>query len=176
MGAILHGGFHFTVGNLQPAATPAQLFAGNVDRGASGIFGRLGLTGCQAAPMEVAGKLVRQIGPADKVLVLGTGEFMHSPFVLGRALQVGGLDVVVQSTTRSPILDWGAVGHSLRFADNYGEGIPNFVYNVAPGQYDHVLICHETPVNAALGELANLLDARLFHFRSETHVEEYSVR
>jgi hypothetical protein len=53
--------------------------------------------------------------------------------------------------------------------------VANFLYNVTPGQYDHVYICHETPPNPALHRLANLVDGRLLHFLSETHIEEIPV-
>jgi hypothetical protein len=96
--------------------------------------------------------------------------------LLGLALEAGGVNVVVQSTTRSPILQWGAVSSILKFPDNYGEGVENFIYNVAPGQYDHVFICHETPPNAALQQLASAVQGRLFHFLSESHCEEIPVR
>ena len=33
----------------------------------------------------------------------------------------------------------------MTFQDNYEDGIPNFLYNVSPGQYQQVLIAHETP-------------------------------
>lgn len=101
---------------------------------------------------------------------------MHMAFLLGRGLQAHGVDVMVQSSTRSPILQWGAVSHTLCFPDNYGEGIANFLYNVSPGQYDHVFICHETPPNAALHQLAQAVGGRLFHFLSEHHIEEIFVR
>jgi hypothetical protein len=52
--------------------------------------------------------------------------------LLGAALERRGVDVVVQSTTRSPILVWGAVGHALDFPDNYGEGIANFCITSRP--------------------------------------------
>ena len=84
-------------------------------------------------------------------------------------------DVVVQSTTRSPVLVWGAVASALAFPDNYGEGVGNFLYNVMPRQYDHVLICHETAPNAALLHLARLLDARLLHFVNENYVSDIPV-
>ena len=122
----------------------------------------------------MAARLAAGIAPGARVLVLGTGEFMHPPTLLGAALERRGLDVVVQSTTRSPILTWGAVANALSFPDNYGEGVGNYMYNVAPGQYEHVLICDETAPNAALFALARQLDARLFHFITETHVEEVS--
>ena len=100
---------------------------------------------------------------------------MHMAFLLGRSLEARGVDVAIQSTTRSPILRWGAVNHVLNFPDNYGEGVENFVYNVAPGQYNHVFICHETPPNVALQQLAKAVKGRLFHFLSESHFEEIPV-
>ena len=54
-----------------------------------------------------------------------------------------GQAVWVQSTTRSPILTWGAVQHSLTLRTTTAKGA-NYLYNLAPGLYDEVLICHET--------------------------------
>jgi hypothetical protein len=176
IGSALNGEYAFTAGQAQPATGPAQLFDPHADRGASGNFGRLGLDRALTVPAALVNALAAQIQSGQKVLVLGTGEFMHAAFLLGRGLESCGVDVAVQSTTRSPILKWGAVSEVLSFPDNYGEGVANFVYNVAPGQYDHVLICHETPPNAALVQLATSLDARLFHFQSENKVEEISFR
>lgn len=176
MGALLSGEYRFTPGDYVAPATPAQRFDPDADRGASAAFGRLGLRAALRAPESLAARLAGEFASGAKVAVLGTGEFMHAAMLLGAALERRGVDVRVQSTTRSPILAWGAVGHALRFPDNYGEGIANFVYNIAPGQYDHVLVCHETAPNAALRELAALLDARLFHFLSEDDVEEVPVR
>jgi hypothetical protein len=79
-----------------------------------------------------------------KVLVLGTGEFMHQSFLLGKYLEENGIDVYVQSTTRSPIIKDGDIHSKLEFKDNYFENIDNFVYNVIDKNYDRVLICYET--------------------------------
>lgn len=176
IGAALSGEYTFTAGVLQQPAGAAQLFEAHADRGASAVFGRLGTDRFMAAPDVLAERLSAGIKSGQRTIVLGTGEFMHMAFLLGRALEERGVDVVVQSTTRSPILQWGAVGHALTFPDNYGEGVANFIYNVAPGQYDHVFICHETPPNAALFQLAAAVDGRLFHFLSESHIEEIPVR
>ena len=176
IGAALSGEYTFTAGQLQPSTGAAQLFEAHADRGASADFGRLGLDRSLAQPIALAERLRADISPDERVLVLGTGEFMHMAFLLGRALEDRGVNTLVQSTTRSPILQWGAVGHVLAFPDNYGEGVENFVYNVVPGQYDHVFICHETPPNAALYQLAAAVKGRLFHFLSETLSEEIPVR
>lgn len=175
MGALLSGEYRFTPGDYVAPSTPAQRFDPDADRGAGTCFGRLGLRSALPAPARLAQQLAQEFAPGAKVAVLGTGEFMHAATLLGGALERCGVDVRVQSTTRSPILSWGAVGHALRFPDNYGEGIDNFIYNIAAGQYDHVLVCHETAPNAALRQLARLLDARLFHFQSEAKLEEVPV-
>jgi hypothetical protein len=174
MSAILHGEYYFTAGELATEGAPAQRFDPDADLGASGAFGRYGLDRPLAAPEALAERLAAQFTPGQRVLVLGTGEFMHPSYLLGAALEARGLDVSVQSTTRSPILKWGAVEAALAFADNYGEGVTNFLYNVTPGQYDHVLICHETVAGQALHQLAEVFNARLFHFLTENHVEEVS--
>ena len=176
MGALLAGEYRFTPGDCPVDAAPAQRYDSQAERGASTAFGRLGLTRALRTPEALADRLAAAVAPPDKVLVLGTGEFMHASTLLGAALARRGIDVVVQSTTRSPILTWGAIGHALGFADNYGEGIPNFIYNVAPGQYQHVLVCHETPAGEALHACARALNARLFHYHTEDDVEEVPVR
>jgi len=174
MGALLNGEFHFTAGELATEGAPAQRFDPDADRGASGAFGRFGLDHALPVPQALADSLAAAVKPGEKVLVLGTGEFMHASYLLGAALEARGCDVAVQSTTRSPILKWGAVSAALAFQDNYGEGVTNFLYNVSPGQYQHVFICHETVPGPALYQLAEVFNARLFHFLTETHVEEVS--
>ncbi len=174
MAAPLCGEFQFIPGELATEGAPAQRFDPDADLGASDQFGRFGLDGPLTAPAGLVNALAGSIKPGERVLVLGTGEFMHPSYLLGAALEAHGVDVAVQSTTRSPILKWGAVSSALAFQDNYGEGVTNFLYNVSPGQYDHVFICHETAPNPALHQLAEVFQARLFHFITETHVEEVS--
>lgn len=84
-------------------------------------------------------------GAAGRVLILGTGEFQYLPYRLAREVQAAqpALSVRNSATTRSPVLVWGAVGQRLEFSDNYGDDMPNYLYNVAPGEYDHVYIGHE---------------------------------
>lgn len=175
VGNSLSGEYQFTAGELQAESAPAQVFEAHVDRGASFMFGRAGVGRALALPADLARSLVDSIHIGERTLILGTGEFMHMAFLLGLELEKHGVDVVVQSTTRSPILLWGAVKHALAFSDNYGEGVANFVYNVEPDKYKHIFICHETPPNPALYHLANLLGGRLLHFLSEDKVEEVSI-
>ena len=173
LGALVSGEYRFVPGASVATPLPAQLFDAQADRGASTAFGRLGMNRPLAAAH--ADRFADGFAPGARVLVLGTGEFMHAPALLAASLEQRGVDVVVQSTTRSPVLVWGAVTSALAFPDNYGEGVGNFLYNVTPGQYDHVLICHETAPNDALRHLARLLDGRLLHFVNDTHVSEIPV-
>jgi hypothetical protein len=174
MAAPLSAEYQFVPGEVPTEGPPAQRYDATADRGASGAFGRFGVERAMSVPASLVARLGAQIKPGERVLVLGTGEFMHASYMLGAGLEELGLDVVVQSTTRSPILKWGAVSAALAFPDNYGEGVTNFLYNVTPGMYEHVFICHETPPNAALRGLAEVFHARLLHFITETHIEEVS--
>lgn len=161
MAALIEGQYEFTPNPIEVSAPAAQAAPCPQSSGARAEFGRLGTQRALPPPHSLALQLSADLEPDAKILVLGTGEFMHWPFLLGQCLEDLGHAVWVQSTTRSPILTWGAVQHSNAFRDNYGEGVPNYVYNLAPGLYDQVLICHETPENDALRELADLLGARL---------------
>lgn len=106
-------------------------------------WGRLGM----AAP---AGDLGRAIHaqPGEKILVLGSSEFVWEPFLLAERLAAQGAEVKYSSTTRSPIATGFAIESAIAFGDNYGLGIANFVYNVAHQQFDRILLCIETPVDS----------------------------
>lgn len=97
----------------------------------------------------------------ERILVVGTGEFVWRPYLLAERLEALGADVHFSSTTRSPIALGHAIEHALAFGDNYGLGIVNFLYNVAPGQFDRVLICSETPAAAVDPLLVSKLSAEV---------------
>ncbi|MFP5303740.1 TRSP domain-containing protein, partial [Cobetia sp. SIMBA_158] len=61
-----------------------------------------------------------RIQPGEKVIVVGTGEFVWRPFLLAERLERSGADVRFGSTTRSPIALGHAIEHALSFSDNYG--------------------------------------------------------
>lgn len=119
-----------------------------------GWRGRVGL----GAPVTLPDEAVQRVaalfrtGNEDRrpVLVLGTGECNAPAFLLGRALQQAGFAVKVQSTTRSPIHVGDDITSACQFTDNYGDGIPNFLYNMQPECYREIVLCHETPLNPAL--------------------------
>lgn len=101
-------------------------------------WGRLGAS---EHPDALAPDLHSQ--PGQRILVLGTGEYVWRPFLLAERLERQGATVHFSSTTRSPI----ALGHAIQsacyFSDNYGLGIDNFLYNVDPTAYDRILLCTE---------------------------------
>lgn len=102
-----------------------------------------------------------QVKAGESVLVVGTSEFVWRPFLLAERLERAGAEVHFSSTSRSPIALGHAIEHALSFADNYGLGIPNFLYNVRPGQFDRVLICSETPAQAVSADLIAALNAEV---------------
>ena len=106
-------------------------------------WGRLGM----AAPAGDLGRAI-QAQPGEKILVLGSSEFVWEPFLLAERLAAQGAEVKYSSTTRSPIATGFAIESAIAFGDNYGLGIANFVYNVAHQQFDRILLCIETPVDS----------------------------
>ena len=82
--------------------------------------------------------------PKGKTLVLGTGEFQYLPFRWAEKLEAEGHNVCFQSTTRSPLLAGVGIESILEFEDGYGDGIPNYLYNTHPDQYDQVFLCCES--------------------------------
>lgn len=80
----------------------------------------------------------------QKVLVLGTAEFMYPPYLLSKYLEENGIESYFQATTRSPVNIDGDIRSKIRFKDNYFEDIDNFLYNVVDRDYHKVLICYET--------------------------------
>lgn len=119
-------------------------------------WGRLGTRGVA----DVLGKDVT-VRPGERVIVLGTGEFLWKPFLLAERLEREGAMVHFSSTTRSPVAIGHCIEHALSFPDNYGLGIVNFLYNLVPGQYDRVLICSETEAQAVPRALVDALKAEV---------------
>jgi hypothetical protein len=106
-------------------------------------WGRLGME----TPAGDLGRAI-QAHPGEKILVLGSSEFVWEPFLLAERLAAQGAEVKYSSTTRSPIATGFAIESAIAFGDNYGLGIANFVYNVAHQQFDRILLCIETPVDS----------------------------
>ncbi len=153
--AVLSGSLHFQPAAGWTLAEPPPPAVGDPHCASGELaeeLGRFGIDQALTVPAATLDPLIEGLGPDDPVLVLGTGEFMHLAFRVGLGLEERGLDVSVQATSRSPILMGGAIKQRLIFADNYGEGILNYLYNVNPNKYARIIICHETP-SAGLADL-----------------------
>lgn len=119
-------------------------------------FGRIGLAGPIDTPPASSPD------PLDTPLrIVGTGEFTYLPFRLAERLERAGLDVVVQATSRSPARIGGALGTALTFTDNYGTGVPNYLYNASPADDRTSWICHETGGASIDPTLVAALNAQL---------------
>lgn len=88
-------------------------------------------------------------GPDERVLVLGTEEFMAAPLLLGCALaQEPGRTVRYSTTTRSPAAVVDAEGYPLRTGLTFAAPAPDqdpapptrFAYNVAGGGWDRIVL------------------------------------
>lgn len=115
-------------------------------------FGRRGI---QTPQFDYQHDINVQALQKQKVLVLGTGEFMYPAFLLGKFLEKQAVDVYVQATTRSPLNVDQDVTSKLTFVDNYYENIDNFLYNIK--QYDQIIICYETTTLPDNHHLSRLL-------------------
>lgn len=125
-------------------------------------YGRLGRDDVANEGDGLIDRLVLE--PNTKILVLGTGEFTYPSFRIAEKLEALGYDVVVQSTTRSPVQMGDVIRHKLSFADNYGTDVTNYVYNVDPSDDRITILCHETPVGSVDPYLVELLNAQLLAF------------
>lgn len=168
--SLLEGEYTFS-SRADFIATPAPAAQGHVScRRAynSPASARLGAASTFVLSAGLLASLISQLPRTQPVLVLGSGEFMHPALVLASALEDAGLEVRVQSTTRSPVLLGAGISARLQLPDPYGEGIPNYLYNFVRTDYGEVLFCHEVPDadNQALFETLTLLNARSVAFNT----------
>lgn len=161
--SLLEGELSFTGG---PEVVKMPKLLGNnqfKDKYCSPHFGRRGLR-----QLILPGKVIEEASAAarGRTLVLATEEFAYPPFALAVTLAQQGSDVVYQSTSRTPVIvGHGAMRCAMTFTDNYGDNINNFSYNVAPGMYDSVIICHETPEGTVDESLVRALGAKTVRFK-----------
>ena len=140
------------------AEHPIQINMPKVDTVAFGAFATLAEPTWGRLPIQDSGAHIRlAVQPDERILVLGSGEYVWSSFLLAEYLQQQGADVKFSAITRSPIAVGHAIQSALAFADNYGLGIQNFVYNINPQHYDRVLITVETATHSVAKSLLEAL-------------------
>lgn len=162
--SLLSGTLRWEPGPAPPpeAAPEAGMGFGTMDGRRD--HGRRGWTGASPMPLPEASPPA----PGGEALrIVGTGEFTYPPFLLAERLERAGADVVVQATTRSPVLVGGPIATALRFRDNYGAAVPNFLYNAGPGQGRRSILCHETPPGSVDPDLVEALGAATLYFEGE---------
>ena len=140
------------------AEHPIQINMPKVDTVAFGAFDTLAQPTWGRLPIQDSGAHIRlAVQPDERILVLGSGEYVWSSFLLAEYLQQQGADVKFSAITRSPIAVGHAIQSALAFSDNYGLGIQNFVYNINPQDYDRVLITVETTTHSVAKSLLEAL-------------------
>ncbi|MEJ6402131.1 phosphoribosyltransferase domain-containing protein [Yoonia sp. 2307UL14-13] len=138
--ALAKGSYSWTPSNnVATHSLPADIAErGSYDLATNMDWGRLGIT-----------KNVRMLNakarPARRTLVLGTSEFVWQPFLLAEDLARQGEQVKFAAVGRSPIFKGLMITDLIRCRDNYGLGVPNYLYNVDPAAYDRIILCVETP-------------------------------
>ena len=140
------------------AENPIQINMPKVDTVAFGAFATLAQPTWGRLPIQDSGAHIRlAVQPDERILVLGSGEYVWSSFLLAEYLQQQGADVKFSAITRSPIAVGHAIQSALAFSDNYGLGIQNFVYNINPLEYDRILITVETATHSVAKSLLEAL-------------------
>lgn len=113
---------------------------------------------CRALSVFVQQKIPLQ--PGERLLLLGTEEFMYPALAVGRLLEQEGYQVWCHATTRSPIVPVDAPGYPLQerwqLRSLYDPARDTYVYNLRA--YDRVIIFSDAAL-ADNGGLENLTAA-----------------
>lgn len=129
--------------------------AENKHFGYSLFTGRYGVSADEQEKLEQwAEKIFPSITPrGEKVLMLGTEEFMYIPMLLASYYP----NIRYQSTTRSPIHPCQSENYGIqtavKFINPYDQQIINYFYNIEPGYYDEVIIMTERKLTAEAKEV-----------------------
>ncbi|MGB5062439.1 MAG: phosphoribosyltransferase domain-containing protein [Candidatus Competibacter sp.] len=163
--ALVEGDFRFEPDpDFPPPALP--VVDAVADRAHDGIAADPACTGVLAgrwrsAVESVFPEVVSRENPSKRPLVvIGTGEYAYTPFRLALALEEAGYDMRFQSTTRSPIMVGDAIASRCEFPDHYGDGIPNYLYNLDADRLPVIIYEHATM--PATHTLPGLLDGLAF--------------
>ncbi len=136
------------------------------------VTARLGINTSDKVRLEALaakiGSVLRAKRAGQKILCVGTGEFMYLPM---RIASLMGPGVCYQSTTRSPIYPYNKAGYAAQngcvFVSPDDPEVHNYLYNVPLGYYDELYLFLERDFSDArlasmLGALSQLGIARLY--------------
>ncbi|MBC6443554.1 MAG: phosphoribosyltransferase domain-containing protein [Rhodobacteraceae bacterium] len=127
---------------------------------------RFGIAGTDAGVMT-PGRVARIASEAGldvlphnaRVLVLGAGEHVWVPFLFAETVSGRYPNTRFAATTRSPILPGDAIRRKIVFGDHYGLGLAMYLYNVAPEEWDRIVLFNETGLEGVPGTLIDALGA-----------------
>jgi len=121
---LLKGEFTFTKNKKFSTALPAKVDSNSSTSKCRDDLGRLGLK----MPYHMQ---LDETYAADfkekSVVVVGHGEHLYLPFLVAEDLEKKGIDIVFQSTTRSPVLEGDAIQHRICFDVDHQK--VNYIYN-----------------------------------------------
>ena len=138
--AMAEGSFTFEPDSNLPASPPASH---GVD---THVTARRGVRHGTLTPESLPAEWDATAKIGEKILVVGNGEFGFQPMILAEAFEAQGARSWLQATTRSPILEGGAIHHIRKFPALSGEGHVEFLYNVPDAHgYDRIVLCLEDP-------------------------------
>jgi len=142
--SIAEGSFTFEAGSGLPASPPANQ---SVD---TRVIVRRGVRHGTLIPEVIPDNWDVSAKTGQRILVVGNGEFGFQPLLLAEAFEAQGARTWLQATTRSPILEGGAIHHIRKFLALSGEGHAEYLYNVPDEHgYDRVVLCLEDSPPAA---------------------------
>ena len=141
---LAEGNFAFEAEADLPAAPPAN------HRVDTRVIARRGVRHGTQTPQTLPTDWDISAGKGENILVVGNGEYGFQPLLLAEAFEKKGARAWVQATTRSPILEGGAIQNIRSFDALSGEGHIEFLYNVPDDHgYDRVILCLEDKPPAA---------------------------
>jgi len=119
----------------------------NIDGGITKIqarkdTGRMGL--------RINQQSYRMMPPPEKsepMVIVGQGEFVLQPYLWAEALEKEGMDVLFQSTTRSPIISGDAIQRKIEFSNTNTPSTTQFCYNLPNDR--QIIYSYETAEHAA---------------------------
>jgi len=132
--SLLKGEFNFAQTNKKAIELP-HLTASGLSKAVCRIdLGRKGATigklnDCAFYTPEGKQIIPQELSKSVAYVVVGTGEFIYQPFLFAEAMESAGIDVLFESTGRSPITQGGSISKKLKFYDP-GNKANYYLYNL----------------------------------------------
>lgn len=101
----------------------------------------------------------------DRVVIIGCAEYLADPFQSAQEIQPYVKEIYFSSTTRSPAIpadffsyegDYG-ISSKITFPDIYGAQGMNYLYNISPSEWDHIIFCTDIAAKDVPSEMLSSL-------------------